>query len=245
MECEKFKADLKNKALEQRDTTAAHIVAASLAGRSEGQMELLPSNKHLLESVQQKRLRHDRQALGAEPCNFASLDALQNPQSLQMLDGQFFLLHDSSADSGDDRFLIFGAQENVEVLADCQTWKADGIFKICPELFEQVYTVNGSASRWTFPYLYGLLPGKSAQVYLRFWRKVFELCQGSIPEILLADFEKAAFLVLTVQKLQTDIDIGCFSISARQSIGMSKRKGSHRSTRLTLTSALELQSLLP
>ena len=56
--------------------------------------------------------------------------------------GDPFLVYDSGV--GDkERILIFASQNALQLLADSEHWYADGTFKICLEIFFQLYTIHG------------------------------------------------------------------------------------------------------
>lgn len=61
-----------------------------------------------------------------------------------------FLLYDSAAHGDDDdpqskkRLVIFGTQENLDILKLCETIAMDGTFKIVPPLFKQLFTMHGN-----------------------------------------------------------------------------------------------------
>ncbi len=70
-----------------------------------------------------------------------------------------------------------------------ECWYVDGTFAVCPDLFYQLYTINGIINGKNLPLVYGLLPGKSEEIYLKF----FNLIEPFImrPKFIMSDFEKA------------------------------------------------------
>ena len=53
-----------------------------------------------------------------------------------------FLVNDSSV--GDEkRIFIFASQDALQFLADSEHWYADVTFRVCPEIFFQLYTIHG------------------------------------------------------------------------------------------------------
>ena len=53
-----------------------------------------------------------------------------------------FLLHDTGKDDK-ERILIFGQRSLLELMESLDTlWLADGTFKICPEIFFQLFTIH-------------------------------------------------------------------------------------------------------
>ena len=61
--------------------------------------------------------------------------------------------------------LIFATHTNMHLLAEATTIYVDGTFEICPRLFYQVFIINAFIYGQQFPLVYGLLPGKSRDIY--------------------------------------------------------------------------------
>lgn len=53
-----------------------------------------------------------------------------------------FMLYDSGA--ADRRTVIFATDENIRFLKECKEWYMDGTFRVCPPLFNQIYTIHGT-----------------------------------------------------------------------------------------------------
>ena len=71
-----------------------------------------------------------------------------------------FLLYDSGTEDP-ARLLIFGQQTLLELLQSTQhLWLADGTFKLCPEIFFQLFTIHTSINGNNPPCIYALLPNK-------------------------------------------------------------------------------------
>ena len=94
---------------------------------------------------------------------------------METLGGRDFLIHDSGP--GKDKILIFGTEENKNILRIASIWMADGTFKTVPSLFAQLYTIHGLAGGvypfrdgHLLPCIYVLLPGKSSFYYRRIWK---------------------------------------------------------------------------
>ena len=137
-------------------------------------MGLLPDSSTLRRDVKQARLRDGKKELVQHPQDYSSRATLVLPQPLRELDGKCFVLHDSGPATGDERFIIFGTEETVSFLKKSPIWFADGTFKMCPNLFEQVYTVHGGHDGFVFPCIFALLPNKTKMTYRR-----------SVPQLLL------------------------------------------------------------
>ena len=121
--------------------------------------------------------------------------------------GSQFLPYDSGI--GDDgRILIFASDQGLELLSNSDHWFYDGTFKVCPEIFYQIYTIHALVNGRVLPYLFALLPNKNQHAYQIFIREMSNLVPG-IPQDILFDFERAA--MNTMQLLLPNVEIkGCF-----------------------------------
>ena len=101
---------------------------------------------------------------------------------------QFFLRKEGEV-------LIFATHTNMRLLAEATTIYVDGTFEICPRLFYQVFTINAFIHGQQFPLVYGLLPGKSRDIYHQFFMGVKEEAMNNgqhiSPEEIMTDFELA------------------------------------------------------
>ena len=80
--------------------------------------------------------------------------------------GDPFLVYDSGV--GDkERILIFASQDALQFLADSEHWYADGTFKVCLEIFFQLYTIHGQCDGRIFPCVFSLLPNENENTYNR------------------------------------------------------------------------------
>ena len=82
---------------------------------------------------------------------------------------------------------------NMDLLAEATTIYVDGTFEICPRLFYQVFTINAFIHGQQLPLVYGLLPGKSRDIYHQFFMGVKEEAMNNgqhiSPEEIMTDFE--------------------------------------------------------
>lgn len=113
-------------------------------------------------------------------------------QWVQTSTGERFLLAD---DNNGPRILVFATERNLQHLTNNTTLYGDGTFYTCPTLFTQLYTIHGTVNGQMYPLIYGLLPGKSEQIYTRFFNIVKAKCtENQIelqPATLVVDFETA------------------------------------------------------
>ena len=90
----------------------------------------MPQYNALQRSIQRKR-----KVNGQPIANPRTVQQILIPNALkQTLRGDNFLLHDSGANDP-DRYLIFGTEHNLEMLADKSGWLTDETFKVAPHLF--------------------------------------------------------------------------------------------------------------
>ena len=77
---------------------------------------------------------------------------------------------DFYCDSGvgdNDRMLIFATDQALQLLSESDDWYNDGTFKVCPEVFFQLYTTHARVHGRTIPCVYALLPNKTGATYER------------------------------------------------------------------------------
>lgn len=124
--------------------------------------------------------------------------------------GHPFLLWDSSNDNEESRILMFGTQENLNLLNEFKNWSADGTFNVVPQaIFTQLFTIHIIVERKAIPMLFILLENKQGGTYLRVFQKLKELNPNLSPNSILVDFELACFTKIKEVFPQADI-VGCF-----------------------------------
>lgn len=90
------------------------------------------------------------------------------------------MLHDNKDSSG-NRVIIFSTPSLLAQMANAKNWASDGTFKICPEIFYQIYIIRievtqGTRSTWVSA-LYALLERKTKAAYEHLFRQIILLCQ--------------------------------------------------------------------
>ena len=208
-----FRAGVKRRARETNDNP--HRVIAEVSGKlSDVAKTLLLSEKSL------KKICHRARPA---PVNPTSLCDLIMDGNLQTLGGKRFLLYDFGP--GLDRILMFGTEENKNILSYSTIWMADSTFKTVPSLCKQLYTIHelvGGVYPFRdghlLPCIYVLLPGKSAFNYNKMWQIIKQLCPDSNPQYLLVDFEQAAINAFKKIWPMTYIK-GCFFHLSQSAIG--------------------------
>ena len=104
---------------------------------------------------------------------------------------------------------IFASPQGLQFLADSEHWYADGTFKVCSEVFYQLYTVHGQRNGRIFPCVFALLPNKNEKTYTRFFQTLFNQVNnlGNGPNDVLVDFERSAINALQNREIEVK---GCF-----------------------------------
>ena len=146
-----------------------------------------------------------------------------NPKSHEDIDlslvnlGHLLLGHCAHPDpevKNKDVFL-FGTPLTAEAFAKAEFKSGDGTFKICPKLFYQVFVLMALYGGVYVPCLFGLLPDKSEDSYLRFFGMLWAYNdQNGLPnifenEFFMCDFELLirSSILLYYPSLKT---LGCY-----------------------------------
>ena len=70
-----------------------------------------------------------------------------------------------------NRMFIFATDDALDMLANSPQWFGDGTFKLCPEIYFQIYTVHALSNNDVLPCVFGLLPSKTEVIYTDFLRQ--------------------------------------------------------------------------
>ncbi|XP_035231949.1 uncharacterized protein LOC118203773 [Stegodyphus dumicola] len=150
---------------------------------------------------------------------------LHNPRCLEelVIPEQFsktlkeekFLLYDSGVQT--DRILIFSTLRNLDFMAECPNWFADGTFKATPPLFSQIYTIHGVKYDNVIPSVYVLMPNKREETYNRVFTVIKSLKPNLQPKTVMTDFEKAAINAFK-NSFPNIIQRGCFFFHLSQCV---------------------------
>ena len=84
--------------------------------------------------------------------------------------GEQFLIFDSRV-GDNESILIFVTQQSIHFLSNNSHWFMGGTFKLCPEIFYQIYTIHALNNYQVFPSVFELLPDKNEDTYNRLFRK--------------------------------------------------------------------------
>ena len=147
--------------------TGQHILATDLRTVSEGAAANLPAVSTLRRNIRQAR----RLNLPPNPQNRDEIPVLPQEYQLTSYGGQFLIFDSGVGDQ--ERIFIFASDVGLRFLSESEHWYADETFKVCPELFYQLYTVHGQRDGSIFPCVFALLPNKTQATYTRFFRELF------------------------------------------------------------------------
>ena len=91
---------------------------------------------------------------------------------------------------------MFGTTANLQLFEQYPHWFIDGTFKVAPEIFLQVFTINALIDNCSIPLIYVLMRTKTQADCARVFRKVIELRPSLTPVSILIDFEQGTMNAL-------------------------------------------------
>lgn len=207
VEVKKIKAGIKRRALTSHDT-CQQILGAELQNVSQSAAVNLPQLNNI-----KRNIRAQRKDQNVPPNPLRREDIPVIPQRFQVTNaGDQFLFFDSGF--GDvNRVIIFATLEGIRYLGTNEHWFMDGTFKLCPEIFYQIYTIHALINNQVFPCVFGLLPSKQENIYNRFLTEVCNAVRnvGNEPADILVDFEKAAINATLTQMPHVQVTFFIFS----------------------------------
>ena len=125
-------------------------------------------------------------------------DVLMLPYEYQMTGAaKRFLLFDSGV--GDiNRMFIFATNDGVDMLANSSQLLGDGTFKLCAQIFSQIYTIHALVNHEFLPYVFAILPSKAKIIHEQFFKTVRNTVisnNGNDTDGFLVDFETAVIMI--------------------------------------------------
>ena len=135
-----------------------------------------------------KHLRSGNEG-SANPASASGIEILERFKFTSK--GEPFLLYYSGF--GDiNRVILFATSKMFSILKASHNWFADWTFKVAPQQFNQLYTINAEKDGYVFPRIYLLVTKKDELTYRKIIRKLVELEPELVPSYIMVDFEKAA-----------------------------------------------------
>ena len=65
------------------------------------------------------------------------------------------------------------SQDALQFLTDSEHWYADDTFRVCPEIFFQLYAIHGQRDGRIFSCIFSLLPNKNENAHNRLFEQLF------------------------------------------------------------------------
>ena len=162
----KIKASIKRRSQATHGTPLTNFEVA-LQNISEAAAVNLPQINNLKRTIHSQRKDND---LPPTPLRREDIPVL--PERYQVTKaGEQFLIFDSGV-GDNERILIFATQQGIRSLSNNSHWFMDGTFKLCPEIFYQIYTIHALNNNQVFPCVFALLPNKNEVTYNRLFREV-------------------------------------------------------------------------
>ena len=130
VQASKVRQEMKKRARETEETPQ-QIISNAVAHLNDHAAVTMLAVHHIRREIRRQRKRAGNQVYVPQD-RFFDIP----PEYQQTAAGEAFLLHDTG--NGDDRILVFATNENIQLLAESQSWFMDSTFKTSPELFFQV-----------------------------------------------------------------------------------------------------------
>ena len=185
---QRARVSCKRKATDDIGSRPSKVMRACLKEVSTDNMTRADTKK-LTRSIQDVRRSHYPKAPKDLIELHIAVDALH---SVTTRNEQFVLVNDIPSHS-----VIFTCDSNLHILcrSDAEIF-ADGTFKCCVNLFEQLYVIHGCVNGHYMPLVFCLLMGKSEDLYKHVWSSIRDRCAtlGLVfqPNCVNFDFEIAA-----------------------------------------------------
>ena len=165
-EIAKVRANVKRRATETQDPVQV-ILGRELGGISEAAAINLPALHHIRRNIRLQRQANQQLPI---PANREDVPELPLQYQRSYANEQFLIFDSGQGDA--DRIFIFGTNQSLQLLSQSQNWFGDGTFKVCPQIFFQIYTIHAQINWRILPCIYALLPNKTEGTYTKLFREV-------------------------------------------------------------------------
>ena len=145
IEITKIKASIKRESQATHDTPQ-QILGAALQNISETAAINLPQINNLKRTIHSQRKDND---LPPAPLRREDIPVLPGRYQVTQAGEQFMIFDRGVGDN--ERILIFVTQQGIHFLSNNSHWFMDGTFKLCPEIFYQIYTIHTLNNNQVFP----------------------------------------------------------------------------------------------
>jgi hypothetical protein len=113
---------------------------------------------------------------------------------------QQFLQYDNDQNA-ENRMLVFHSPDNLERLANAQTFFMNGTFSVAPHPFKQLYTIRVRFKDVTVTAIYAFLPNKCQDTYRELFQSIVDNCHASNLQLnvqtIITDFEDTVLRAAT------------------------------------------------
>ena len=111
------------------------------------------------------------------------------------------------------RHLIFATDQQLQFLAQAESWYVDGTFKLCRQPFTQLLTINAFVTHEDHAkqvlLLFVLMSGRNKNNYCKVFKQLLEILPSApVAEQITLDFERAVWAALRKVMPQTKLQ-GC------------------------------------
>ena len=154
----KIKPSIKRRS-QATHNTPQQILGAALQNISETAAVNLPQIKNLKLAIHSQRKDND-----LPPTPLRGENNLVLPERYEVSKaGEQFLIFDSGV-GGNERILIFVTPQGIHFLSNKNHWFMDEKFKLCPEIFYQVYIIHALNNNQVLTCVFTLLPNKNTKM---------------------------------------------------------------------------------
>jgi hypothetical protein len=106
-----------------------------------------------------------------------------------------------------DRMLVFYSPDNLERIANAQTFFMDGTFSVAPHPCKQLYTIRVPFKDVTVTAVYVFLPNKCQDTYRELFQSIVDNCHASNlqlnVQIIITDLKMQSFVQLQLYLVAT------------------------------------------
>ena len=166
IEVTKIKASIKRRPQATHETPQ-QILGAALQNILETAAVNLPQINNI-----KRTIHSQRKGNGLPPTPLRRKDIRVLPERYEVTKaGEQFLIFDSGV--GDNEcILIFATQQGIHFLSNNSHWFMDEMFKLCPKIFYQLYTIHALSNNQVFSCVFALLLNKNEAAYNRLFTEV-------------------------------------------------------------------------
>uniref|UniRef100_A0A2S2N7Q2 MULE transposase domain-containing protein n=1 Tax=Schizaphis graminum TaxID=13262 RepID=A0A2S2N7Q2_SCHGA len=123
-----------------------------------------------------RTLRNQRTGNHPNDGNCDDLKTLKVEGEWALYHNENLLLHDNGTDA-EERILVFGTDNELQLLVDADTWFLDGNFKLAPKPFLQLYVIRIEKNSVYVSTLFILMQNKTRSSYESMFSTILNICK--------------------------------------------------------------------